>query len=188
MDKNSSVIPRLPRPWREKFGAVSLDSQSLLYMDQRLVIPNDMRENVLRAMHFGHAGRDAMLGKASDVWWPRFHREIIEKAKKCADCQKAGKNFKCKSRRTEFGKTPEESQPSDEISLPFAGPFLNAQKQKTYLLVSVNINSGWPDAMFLPNPTAQKVFDLLVEYIVKNGIAKRIRTVTGAVFSGEKLL
>ena len=48
-------------------------------MDQRLVIPKDMRENVLRAIHSGHADRDAMLPGASDVWWPRIHREIVKK-------------------------------------------------------------------------------------------------------------
>ena len=80
-DKNPAVISRLPPPWREKFNSFSLDSKNLLYMDQRLVIPKDMRENVLRAIHFGHAGRDAMLREASDVWWPRIHREIVEKAR-----------------------------------------------------------------------------------------------------------
>ena len=60
-EKNSAVISRLPPPWREKFNSFSLDSQNLLYMDQRLVIPKDMRENVIRSIHFGHTGRDAML-------------------------------------------------------------------------------------------------------------------------------
>ena len=85
-DKKSSVISRLPPPWRERFCSFSLDSQNLLYMDQRLVIPKSLNKNVLRAIHFNQAGRDAM-------WWPRIHREIIEKAKKCADCQKAGEIF-----------------------------------------------------------------------------------------------
>ena len=76
-------------------------------MDQRLVLPEDMRENVLRAIHFGHAGRDAMLREASDVWWPRIHREIVEKARNCAESQKAGKNFKCINSQKEFGKIPE---------------------------------------------------------------------------------
>ena len=67
-DKNPAVTSRLPPPWREKFNSFSLDSKNLLYMDQRLVIPKDMRENVLRSIHFEHAGRDAMLREASDVW------------------------------------------------------------------------------------------------------------------------
>ena len=185
-DKNPAVISRLPPPWREKFNSFSLDSKNLLYMDQRLVIPKDMRENVLRAIHFGHAGRDAMLREASDVWWPRIHREIVEKARNCAECQKAGKNLKCINSRKEFGKIPEAKNPNDEISIDFAGPFQNAYKQKKYLLVSVDNNSGWPDAMFLPNPSAEKVVEFLLEYIATNGIPKRIRTDPGTVFKGEK--
>ena len=64
-------------------------------MDNCLVIPKDMRENVLRAIHFGHAGRDAMLREASDIWWLRVHRELMEKAKSCSQCQQTGKNLKC---------------------------------------------------------------------------------------------
>ena len=63
-------------------------------MGNRLVIPKDMRENVVRAIHFGHGGRDAMLREASDIWWPRMHREIVEKAKSCSQCQQAGKILK----------------------------------------------------------------------------------------------
>ena len=40
--------------------------------------------------------------------------------------------------------------------------------------------------MFLPNPTAEKVFEFLLEYIAKNGIPKRIRTDPGTVFTGDK--
>ena len=95
-------------------------------MDERLVIPKDMRENVLRAIHF----RDAMLQEASDMWWPRIHREIVEKARNCAECQKTDKNLECINSQNEFEKLPEAKNPNDEISLDFAGPFPNAYKQK----------------------------------------------------------
>ena len=36
-------------------------------MGQHLVIPNEMRENVSRAIHYGHAGRDALLWEASNL-------------------------------------------------------------------------------------------------------------------------
>ena len=109
--KNFAVISRLPPPWREKFNSFSMDSNNLPYMDQRLVIPKGMRQNVLRAIHFGHAGRDAMLREASDVWWPRIHREIVEKARNCSECQKAGKNLECVNSQKEFGKLPEAKSP-----------------------------------------------------------------------------
>ena len=54
-----------------------------------------MRENMLTAIHFGHAGRDAMLRDAADVWWPRIHKEIVEKANNWAECIRADKNTEC---------------------------------------------------------------------------------------------
>ena len=184
-DKNPAVISGLPPPWRENFISFSLDSKNLIYMDQRLVIPKDMRENVLRAIHFGHAGRDAMIREASGMWWSRIQREIVEKARNCSECQEAGKNFKCVNSQKEFGKLPEAKNPNDEISLNFAGPFQNAYKQKKYLLVSEDNNSGWPAAMLLPNSSGDKVVDFLLEYIATNGIPKRIRTDPGTVFKRE---
>ena len=94
-ERNATQISRLPPPWREKFNSLSLDNNGLLYMEERLVIPKDMRDNMLSAIHFGHAGRDAMLREAADVWWPRIHREIVEKAKSCQQCSQSGKNIKC---------------------------------------------------------------------------------------------
>ena len=40
--------------------------------------------------------------------------------------------------------------------------------------------------MFLPNPSAEKVVEFLLEFIATNGIPKRIRTDPGTVFKGEK--
>ena len=48
------LISRLPPTWRENFNSFSVDRRNLLYMDQRLVIPKDMRENVLGAIHNRH--------------------------------------------------------------------------------------------------------------------------------------
>ena len=47
-DRKSSVISRLPPPRREKFNSFSVDEKGLLFMDQRLVIPKDMRESLRR--------------------------------------------------------------------------------------------------------------------------------------------
>ena len=79
-----------------------------------------MREMLLRALQFGHEGRDAMLREASDAWWLRIDREIVEKAQKCKECLKAGKTLKCIKSQKENGKVREESEPNEEISLDFA--------------------------------------------------------------------
>ena len=73
-------------------------------MDKRLVIPKEMRENVMRAIDYGHAGQDAMLREASNLWWLKIHRQIVKRAQRCDECQKAGKNLKSLKSQKEFGK------------------------------------------------------------------------------------
>ena len=140
---------------------------------------------MLNAIHIGHTGRDAMLREAADVWWPRINREIIEKANNCQGCSKAGKNIKCLKTQNEYGKLPNAGNPNDEISIDFAGRFQNAKKNKKYLLVPVDHNSGWPGALLLPNPTADKVNEFMSEYIAKHGFPKRVRSDPGTVFKNE---
>ena len=48
-------------------------------------------------------------------------------------------------------------KPNEELSLDFAGPFQNAPQGKKYMLVSVDINSAWPVALFLSNPTIKEI-------------------------------
>ena len=110
-------------PWSENFNSVSVDFNGLLYMDHRLVIPKDMTENMLRAIHFGDAGRDAMVREASDIWWPRIYREKVEKAKNCVECRQAGQKLKCIKSQNEFGKLPDGKQPNEELSKGFAAHF-----------------------------------------------------------------
>ena len=153
-------------------------------MDQRLVIPKDIPENVLRAIRSGHSGRDAMLREASDMWWQEFTSISGKDKKNCEECQKAGENLNRLKIQKEFGTLPEAKSPKDEISLNFAGPFQNAYKQGKYLNVSVDNSPRWPEAIFLPNPSADSVVEFLVEHIAKSGIPKRIRTDPGTICTG----
>ena len=112
---------------------------------------------MLSAIHFGHAGGDAMLREAADVWWNRKHREIVEKANNCPECIRAGKNIKCLKSQKEFGTLPKVEKQKEEVSLEFSGPFQNTPNGKMYKLVSGDNNSGWPEALFLTNPTNERV-------------------------------
>ena len=160
----AAKINRLPAPWREKFRSFSIDANNYLYMDERLVIPKALKTIIIRSLHYGHPGRDAMLAVVSNVWWPRLHREVIGIARACPQCQQAGKNIKPLMRQKEIGKLPRATEHNQEIAIDFAGPFQNAISARKYLLVSIDHHTGWPDAKFLRKPTTEKV----IEFLKKN--------------------
>ena len=135
---DSTKINRLPTPWREKFRCLSLDPNDFIYMDERLVIPKALRQISIRSLHYGHPGKDTTLETVSNVWWPRLHREVVNLAKTCPQCQTAGKNIKPLLTQKQFGKLPTVSELNQEIAIDFAGPFKNAFSAKQYLLVSVD--------------------------------------------------
>ena len=129
--REGSKISRLPAPWREKFNAFSVDHRNYLYMDQRLVIPANLRSSIMSSIHYGHPGRDTMLRYVADIWWPKIHREVINTAKCCEQCSEAGKNVKTLLKQSQFGEIPKSKEPNEEIALDFAGPFQNAEHGKT---------------------------------------------------------
>ena len=172
-----SKISRLPAPWREKFNAFSVDHRNYLYMDQRLVIPANLRSSIMSSIHCGHPGRYTMLRYVADIWWPKIHREVINTAKCCEHCSKADKNVKTLLKQSQFGEIQKSKEPNEEIALDFAGPFQNAEHGKKYLLVAVDNYSAWPDTQFLHKPTTKKVIEFLkklrgtVRYTKANQIA-----------------
>ena len=139
-------------------------------MDERLVIPKALRPIILRSLLYGHPGRDSMLAKVANVWWPRFHREVVGIAQTCQQCKTSGKNIKPILRQKQIGKIGKEI--NQEIAIDFTGPFQDAIGAEKYLLVSIDHYTGWPEAKLLRKPNTEKVIDFLQRYITRHGILK----------------
>ena len=107
-----------------------------MYMDEHLVRPKALRRILIRSLHYGHPGGDTMLATVSNIWWPRFRREVVSLAITCPQCQDSAKNLKPILTQKQFGKLPKPSEINQEIAIDFAGPFQNAPKAKQYLLAS----------------------------------------------------
>ena len=182
---DTTKISRLPTPWREKIKNLRLDNNDFLYMDERLVIPKNLRIIIIRSLHYGHPGKDSMMATVSNVWSPRLHREVVSLTQTCKQCQQAGKNIKPLLRQNQVGKLPKCTEVTQEIAIDFAGPFQNASQAKKYLLVSTDHFSGCPEAKFSPKPTIEKVMEFLKSYIAKHGIPKTIRTDPATIFRSK---
>ena len=123
---------KLPKVWQQRYNELRLDENNFIYIDERLVIPEELRRPIFRSLHWGHPGRDTMLRAVADLWWPRIHREIVLLAQSCSQCQKAGKNLKTVQKQSEYGKLPAADTHNGEIAIDFAGPFKIAPKAKKY--------------------------------------------------------
>ena len=65
----------------------------LLFYNDRIVIPENMRTTVIAMLHHGHTSAAKMEHLSIAFWWPGIHREIQEKAESCPSCRAAGKNI-----------------------------------------------------------------------------------------------
>ena len=128
--KEGANISRLPAPWRKNFISFSVDRRNCLYMDERLVIPANLRASISSSKHYGDLGRDTMFRYISNIWWPKIHREVVTAAKCCDQCNAAGKNVEPSLIQTQLGKIPKSDKPNEGIALGLAGSFQNAENGK----------------------------------------------------------
>ena len=68
---------KLPKVWQQRYNELRIDENIFIYIDERLVIPEELRRPIFRSPHWGHPGRDIMLQAVAYIWWPRIHREVV---------------------------------------------------------------------------------------------------------------
>ena len=68
--------------------------EDCLLIDERIVIPTQLRQTVLDSLHLTHQGSAAMLYLCQHVWFPHIHRTIVHMAQNCRHCTEQGTNLK----------------------------------------------------------------------------------------------
>ena len=63
-------------------------------VDERVAIPNVLREALIDDVHSSHPGNWGMICMATHSWWPYMHRELIVESTECKPCTAIGKNLK----------------------------------------------------------------------------------------------
>ena len=59
----------------------------VIMLQQRLVIPQALRKNVLLFLHSAHAGTVAMIARAQcSVYWPDINKDIANVRQSCSSC------------------------------------------------------------------------------------------------------
>ena len=129
----------------------------LLFYNDKIVIPEHIRNSVLAILHQVHVSITKMEDGAEAFWWPGIYRDIREKVNRCNPCRLSGKNLKTQLPNTERNKLELLSEPNLELQLDFAGPIKSRSQGKLYILVSVDRFSKRPTAMICKNTDSKTV-------------------------------
>ena len=144
-------------------------------IDNKLAIPDLLRQAVLTRLHRSHPGQEAMMAASEYLWWPIMNRQIIDTCEKCRECTLFGKNLKPAS--TFFTAQPllVLSGPNQELQLDFAGPILDDKGTKIFLLVAIDRFSKFSSVLISKTTWAKKVTKFLESYIRIHGLPHSIR-------------
>ena len=101
-----------------------------------LAVPVQLRQAVLKRIHRGHPGQEAMLGASQYLWWPHMNNDIVNLAEECGSCTRYGKNKNYLISKNASKPLPLLTQPGQEVQLDYAGPIENQKRKKNLPLSS----------------------------------------------------
>ena len=148
-----------------------------LMVSNRVVIPLELQQRVLKVLHGGHPGIVRMKALARGVcYWTRIDEDIESLVKSCDQCQSAAKMPV---------KVPLEpwrpaTEPWERVHIDYAGP-VDGQ----YLLVIVDSFSKWPEVVITSTMTTSATLRILTESFARNGNPKTLVSDNGPQFVSD---
>ena len=167
-------MPHQPllRPYWESRAHLAVVDNLLLY-DERIVIPQALRLDILDCIHRGHLGISKCRARAQmSVWWPGLSVGIEDMVKACFTCAK------------ELPEPKEPLMPSSFPSLPWERISMDLFEygRRTYL-ITVDYHSRWVEIKLLPTQTAKCVIAAAKELFATHGIPDTVISDNGPCFS-----
>ena len=195
MDRLRRVIERKDRHSFELMGPYtnSLWHQmavvdDCIVVDGRLADRGQLRPAVLKRIHRGHPGQEAMLDVSKYLWWPHMHKDIVNLAEECRSCSRYGKNVKYIIPNNESKPLPLLTQlPGQELQLDYAGPLEDKKWKKIYLLTAIDRYSKIPSVKITKSTGGKSWVNFLRTYIDTHGIPESIRTDQFSAFKGKTM-
>ena len=174
-----------PEGYKPVFGKLSI-RWGLIFMDDQIVVPVDLRRRLLDILHFGHAGLTKMTAEAKIFWWPNITRDIENKAKDCTACLASGKNLKYQLPNSHYGKLKTLTEPGQEIQIDFPGKLQNKKiNGDVQILIAIDRFSKWPTAKTCKTAETKEVINLIINNFNLYGIPEKIISDKGGPLSQQ---
>ena len=154
-------------------------------IDNKLAIPEPLRQAVLARPHRSHPGQETMMSASVYIWWPFLNQKIVDTCEKHRECTLYGKNLKRAKNFHTAQTLPTLSGLNQELQLGFAGPILDDKGPKIFLFVAIDRFSKFPSVLITKTAGAKKVTKFLASYIRINSIPQSIRSDQGSGFKND---
>ena len=192
MDRLRRVVERgdkqgfeLMGPYTNPLWSQMAVQDDCILVNNRLAVPVQLRQAVLKRIHRGHLGQEAMLGAAQYLWWPHMIKDIVNLAEECRSCTRYGKNVKYLISKNSSKPLPLLTQPGQEVQLDYAGPIENQKGKKIYLLVAIDRFSKFPSVKVTKSTSGKSTVKFLRSYIDTHGVPESIRSDQFSGFKGK---
>ena len=194
MDRLRRVIERKDRAGFELMGPytnplwiqLSVVDDCIL-VDNRIAVPAQLRQAVMKRIHRGHPGKEAMIDLSNYLWWPHMHKDIVNLAEECRECTRYGKNAKYILPKNSSQPLPLLSQPGLEVQLDYAGPLEYYKGKKIYLLTAIDRFSKFPSVKVTKSTGGKSTINFLRSYIDTHGIPESIKIDQFSGFKGKAM-
>ena len=194
MDRLRRVIERgdkqgfeLMGPYTNPLWSQMAVQDDCILVNNRLAVPVQLRQAVLKRIHRGHPGQEAMLVAAQYLWWPHMNKDIVNLTEECRSCTRYGKNVKYLISKNASKPQPLLTQPGQEVQLDYAVPIENQKGKKIYLLVAIDRFSKFPSVKVTKSTSGKCTVKFLRSYIDTHGIPESIRSDQFSGFKGKTL-
>ena len=158
-----------------------------LCVDERVAIPNSIKEAVVELLHMTHPGSWGMISLSQYAWWPYMHREILAKASDCVPCTDIGKNLKPIIPKSKWYPHKACQEPNEEIQIDFGGPITNEKDKDIYFLACIDRYSKYPTVRMFEKANGTNVVKFLRNYAYTHGIPRTIRLDQATCLVGKQV-
>lgn len=170
-----SSVPMVLRPYWQERSALTV-CEGVLLKGRRLVIPQELRNEVLQQLHEGHQGIGKCRARAQEsVWWPGLSSQLGTLIANCTACAEHREQNSEPMIPTE---TPQ--RPWQKVGVDLC------QIKGSHYLVAVDYFSRYPELALLTSLTSASVILHLKSFFSRHGIPEIVVSDNGSQFvSGE---
>ena len=111
-DRCRQIRPHIHSFWMDRHG-----KDGCLSIDDRIVIPNSIKDAYVEAIHATHPGSWGMTDMATHAWWPYMHFDIITES--ATPVSKLVKNLKSLIPANELAPLNLCKVPNEEVQIDF---------------------------------------------------------------------